>query len=102
MASAASEGSPITFMPRPPPPWAALTATGQPWAAPKASTWSGPVIGSAVPGTPGTPAPSAARREEILSPMISMASGPGPTKTAPLSATERAKPAFSLRNPYPG
>ena len=32
------------------------------------------------PGTPATPAASAARREEILSPMTSIASGGGPMK----------------------
>ena len=58
-------------------------ATGQPSSAPKARTSSGSVIGSVVPGTTATPARMAARREEILSPISTMASGGGPIKATP-------------------
>ncbi len=58
--------------------------------------------GSVVPGTVGAPAFWAARRDEILSPMVLIASGGGPTQAIPASATWRANSPFSLRNPYPG
>ena len=58
-------------------------ATGQPCSSPKATTSSGEVSGCERPGTPATPARSAARRELILSPMTSMASGGGPMKVTP-------------------
>jgi len=47
------------------------------------------------PGTPSTPALSAARREEILSPMTSIASGGGPMKVTPREVMARAKSVFS-------
>ena len=54
---------------------------------------------SVVPGTPATSARWAARRELILSPMTSMASGGGPIQVTPASVTARAKSAFSEKNP---
>jgi hypothetical protein len=54
---------------------------------------------SVVPGTPATPAASAARRDDTLSPMTSIASGGGPTNTTPLSLIARAKSVFSEKNP---
>ena len=74
-------------------------ASGQPTSAPNSLTWAGSVSGSVRPGTPDTPTASAARRELILSPMISMASGGGPMKVTPLSEMARAKSAFSEKNP---
>ena len=74
-------------------------ATGHPNSSPKATTSSGEVSGSDRPGTPRTPARSAARREEILSPMTSMASGGGPTKVTPCAVMARAKSAFSEKKP---
>ena len=53
-------------MPRPPPPNAALIATGQPFDSPNAITSSADVRNSVVPGTPATPAASAARRGRHL------------------------------------
>ena len=88
-----------TRMPRPPPPNAALMATGQPCDSPNATTSSADVRNSVVPGTPATPAASAARRDDTLSPMISIASGGGPTNTTPLSLIARAKSVFSEKNP---
>ena len=44
----------------------------------------------------------AALRDEILSPMISIASGGGPTQVTPAAVTVRAKSAFSAKKPYPG
>ena len=52
-----------------------------------------------MPGTGLTPAASAERREAILSPMVAMASGGGPTHTKPASITALAKAAFSAKNP---
>ena len=60
------------------------------------------MIGSSVPGTDATSAAAAAFREEILSPMISIASGGGPIHATPRDAMARAKSAFSAKNPYPG
>ena len=60
------------------------------------------VIGSVVPGTDSTSARAAARREEILSPMTSMASGGGPIHATPAPMSARAKSAFSEKKPYPG
>ena len=57
------------------------------------------VSGSVRPGTPGTPAASAARRELILSPMTSMASGGGPMKVTPAAVMARAKSVFSEKKP---
>src|SRR6476469_2579507 len=45
-----------TFRPRPPPPYAALIATGSPCSLAKATTSSAPDTGSLVPGTRGAPA----------------------------------------------
>jgi hypothetical protein len=102
MAEAASEASVTTLIPRPPPPNAALIATGQPLDSPKAITSAGSAIGSFRPGTLATPARAAASRALILSPIVSMALGGGPMKVAPAAATARANAAFSARNPYPG
>ncbi len=74
-------------------------ATGQPYSSPNATTSSGDVSGSERPGTPATPASSAAKRELILSPMTSMASGGGPMKVTPRSVMARAKSVFSEKKP---
>ncbi|CFS26993.1 Uncharacterised protein [Mycobacterium tuberculosis] len=42
-----------TFMPLPPPPWAALIAIGRPYSSANATTSSAPLTGSGVPGTRG-------------------------------------------------
>jgi hypothetical protein len=52
-------------------------------------------MNSVVPGTIGTLPAMAAFRAEILSPMISIASGGGPIQVTPRSVTARAKSAFS-------
>ena len=58
------------------------------------------MIGSSVPGTPSTSAAVAAWRDEILSPMTSMASGGGPIQATPsMSLMARAKSAFSEKKP---
>ena len=54
---------------------------------------------SSRPGTTGTPAAATARLALILSPIISMASGGGPTKTIPAAAQRRASAGFSDRKP---
>ncbi len=57
---------------------------------------------SAKPGSSGTPASATVRLARILSPIASIASGGGPTKTSPAAAQARANAAFSARKPYPG
>ncbi len=74
-------------------------ATGQPYSSPKSVTSDGERRTSERPGTPDTPARSAACRELILSPMTSMASGGGPMKVTPRPVMARAKSAFSEKNP---
>ena len=74
-------------------------ATGQPNSLPKSMTSSALVRVSLRPGTPSTPAFSAARRDEILSPMTSMASGGGPMKVTPIAVMARAKSVFSEKKP---
>ena len=86
-------------MPRPPPPNAALIAIGYPCSLPNATISPASVIGVVVPGTLSTPARSAARRDEILSPITSMASDGGPIHVTPAPVTARAKSAFSEKNP---
>lgn len=78
-------------MPRPPPPKAALIAIGQPTASPNSTTSSGPETGASVPGTGATPAWAAAARLLILSPIVSITAGGGPTHATPASFTARAK-----------
>ncbi len=56
-------------------------------------------IGVVVPGTDATCARAAARRDEILSPITSIASGGGPIHVTPAALTARAKSAFSEKNP---
>ena len=56
-------------------------------------------MGSSVPGTDATSAAAAAFRDEILSPMISIASGGGPIHATPRSVMARAKSAFSAKKP---
>jgi len=74
-------------------------ATGQPYSSPKAITSSADRVTSLVPGTPCTSARWAARRELILSPMISIASGGGPMKVTPAAVMDRAKSVFSEKKP---
>ena len=86
-------------MPRPPPPNAALIATGQPCSSPNARISSGPEANSVVPGTIGAPPRSAALRLDTLSPISSIAAGGGPMNATPRSVIARAKSAFSEKNP---
>jgi len=88
-----------TFSPRPPPPNAALIATGRPCLAANASTSSAPLTGPSVPGASGAPTAVAIRRAATLSPSASIAAGGGPIQVSPASITARAKPAFSARKP---
>jgi hypothetical protein len=99
IAASTSFGLATTFIPRPPPPYAAFTATGHPCDSPNARTSSGEVIGSLMPGTPATSARVAASRAEILSPIDSIASGGGPMNATPSAVIARAKSAFSEKNP---
>ena len=91
-----------TFMPRPPPPKAALIATGQPLDSPNATTSAASRRARSGPERTPRLRAAAASRALILSPIVSIASGGGPTKVAPAPATARAKAAFSARKPYPG
>ena len=74
-------------------------ATGHPTLFPNAMTSFADFSGSERPGTPATPAFSAAIRELILSPMTSIASGGGPMKVTPFAVMARAKSVFSEKNP---
>ena len=56
-------------------------------------------MGSRVPGTDSTSDAAADFRDEILSPMISIASGGGPIQATPRSVMARAKSAFSEKKP---
>ena len=98
-AGPASSGERTTRKPRPPPPWMALIATGQPRPAAKASMSSGPEAGSRVPGTVGTPASAATLRADTLSPIARIAAGGGPTQISPASSTACANVGFSARKP---
>ena len=89
-------------MPLPPPPADGLMSTGKPTSAAPAISSSSVSPGRASPGTVGTPRASTVRFAEILSPMTSIASAPGPMKTMPASAHARANAAFSARKPNPG
>ncbi len=99
IASSTSPADCTTFIPRPPPPNAALIATGQPCSSPNARISSGPVANSVVPGTIGAPPRSAALRLDTLSPISSMASAGGPTNATPMSVIARANAAFSEKKP---
>ncbi len=88
-----------TFNPRPPPPNAALMATGRPCSSAKATTSSASFTGSLVPGTSGAPALVAMCRACTLSPSAMIESGEGPIQVSPASMTAWAKSAFSERNP---
>ena len=74
-------------------------ATGHPISSPKSTISSRSVTGLERPGTPATPACSAALLELILSPMISMASAGGPMNVTPWPSMARAKSAFSEKKP---
>ena len=76
-----------TFRPRPPPPNAALMATGRPCSATNAWISSTPCTGSGVPATRGAPARCAMCRALTLSPSDSIAAGGGPIQTSPASMT---------------
>ena len=86
-------------MPRPPPPNAALMATGSPCSSANAITSSASATGSFVPGTSGAPERSAILRAVTLSPRSRMACGDGPIQISPASITAWAKSAFSERKP---
>ena len=86
-------------MPRPPPPKAALIATGQPNSLPKSLISCAEVQNSVVPGTIGAPPRNAALRLETLSPISSIASGGGPMNATPIAVIARAKSGFSLKKP---
>ena len=91
-----------TFKPRPPPPCAALIATGRPCSFANATISSGVSTGSVVPATSGAPTFAAIFRAETLSPSNLIALGGGPIQIKPAAITRSAKSAFSERNPYPG
>ncbi len=54
------------------------------------------------PGTRGRPAAPIASFARTLSPIVSIVSALGPTKTRPLASQARAKSGFSARKPQPG
>ncbi|CAB4964247.1 unannotated protein [freshwater metagenome] len=88
-----------TFRPRPPPPWAALIATGRPCSFANAMISSGVSTGSIVPATKGAPTTAAIFRAETLSPRERIAAGGGPIQIKPAAITRSAKSAFSDKKP---
>lgn len=98
-SSATSSRSRATLSPRPPPPNAALMATGRPYWSTNSSTSAASATGLRVPGASGAPTFSATWRAETLSPRRSIASGDGPIQVRPAAMTARAKSAFSARKP---
>ena len=74
-------------------------ATGRPNSWAKATTSSGPLTGSLVPGTRGAPARSAMCRAVTLSPRSRIDCGDGPIQISPASSTAWANSAFSDRKP---
>lgn len=91
-----------TLSPRPPPPYAALIATGRPCCSAKLMISLASATGSVVPGTSGALARVAMWRALTLSPSESIAAGDGPIQMRPASVTAWANSAFSERKPYPG
>ncbi len=84
----------------PPPPPAALTATGKPIVSAitlRAALTS--ATGSVVPGTIGTPAFCISSRAAVFEPIASIALAGGPMKTIPALSQAAAKAAFSARKP---
>ena len=60
------------------------------------------VVLPSVPAGTGMPSDFASSRALPLSPKSSRCSARGPMKVSRFSSQSRAKPAFSLRKPYPG
>ena len=85
-------------MPLPPPPAVAFSSTGKPSSS-AATRTSASVAPPSVPGTSGTPAAFISAFARALSPIRSITSAPGPTKTRSLSSHARTKAGFSERKP---
>ena len=88
-----------TFMPRPPPPAAALISTGKPISLAIFIASVSLVTAPSEPGTTGMPRRFAVSLASILSPMMRMCSGVGPMKVILCSSRISAKRAFSDRKP---
>ena len=86
-------------MPRPPPPNAALTSSGNPTASARAARSRVSSAGTVAPGSTGTPASAIRALAATLEPIAAIVPGSGPTKISPASAQARANAAFSDRNP---
>ena len=92
-------GVAATRNPFPPPPPAALQATGYPASEAWARASSRSSAGLVAPGTIGTPALDMISRARVFEPIISIASAGGPMKTIPASSQAVANSAFSARKP---
>ena len=88
-----------TFMPRPPPPAAALISTGKPISLAIFIASASLVTAPSEPGTTGMPSFLAVSFASILSPMMRMCSDVGPMKVISCSSRISAKRAFSDRKP---
>ena len=102
-----ARGSPrwsrATFMPRPPPPNAALIAIGSAVLLGERDDLVGVLdTGSRVPGTSGAPARMAMWRAVTLSPRSRIDCGLGPIQISPASMTACAKSAFSREESVAG
>jgi hypothetical protein len=87
------------FMPRPPPPNAALMMMGRPCCSAKASTSLASFTGSGVPTTSGAPTLQRDLARLHLVAQRAMVAGRGPIQARPASITAWAKAAFSDRKP---
>ena len=92
---AAAGPAPMTRIPLPPPPIAALTISGS--GTPLRSGRPSPVTSQ--DSRTGTPTSASSRLAASLSPIVSMTSAGGPTQVSPAAVTARAKSARSDRNP---
>ena len=96
-SSAISRRSRATFIPRPPPPNAALIAIGRPCSSANASTSAAPTPGPGCP-TRGRRAHGDVPRRDLVA-EVPDGLRVGPIQIIPASITACAKSAFSLRNP---
>src|ERR1700722_20408738 len=97
--AANSASARISFMPRPPPPDAALSINGKPTSRARRNASASEATPPSEPGTTGMPSASAVRLAAILSPIRRICSGRGPMKCTLCSPRISAKRAFSERKP---
>jgi hypothetical protein len=85
------------FMPRPPPPLAALTSSGVPTC--RAAAMASSTVATVPPAATGTPALIASARARSLSATASICAAVGPMNTTPFASHSCASTGRSERNP---